>query len=875
MKNLYSLSIRKKFAVIIIPLIVIILFFDYFQIRHNYLDYHDANRLNKAIILGIEINHVVHEIQKERGIATGFISSQGEALASELLLQRKKTDSTLQEFYYETANPELSDLMELHSDDIERLTNFFDRLTDIRKKIDERTITPDQTIKYFSDINTVALNTVNDLINETRDKNVAQQVHAIIYFLKSKESASIERAIGTKAFSHNQIDFQMYNRFTTLVATQKAYIDAFLTIANEESRSYYHHLVQGPDIAELNRMRDVLFENEELQEDPAHWLEVITSKINALKKVEDFMSENIHAHTEKIASAAFKDFWVFLILDFAIGILALWLMTVIVTNLLENVSKLENFTKKISAGDLTKKVYIETRDELGDYAKAFNIMVEEINKSHQALKKQRDYANYLYKNIYQVSIVVFQNIQQGIFLLDKDFKISKLYSKATETIFDKHKIAGENFANFMRPLIIPRELEALEMFMRHLFNPEMDEDVVNQLNPVEQVKIYTEKSGVVTPKYIRVSFTRIIRNDKIRNIMVTISDETESILLQQHLDESEKKKKQETEQVLSILKIDPAVMRGFIYNSKKELRNISERYEEGKSDDYRKLLDFTFERIHNLKGNAVVIGLELMGNKFHSIEESITNLKDKVARGKDFLTILYEIDEADKMMDDMAEMLRKVANIYKNLPSEGQVASNIMVIDSLEKGVELISNQVGKTVDFNFKNEKNLVIPEHYLNPFKDAMIQLIRNSISHGIEKPEVRKSLKKPEKGQITVELDQEDKELLIRYVDDGSGLELQKIRNKAVAKGLITEFQEKSMKDDKIVELIFQNGFSTSDEVDKHSGRGQGMNLVKSIIEEQDGSFTINYEEGKFFEMNIRIPVTNFDEQEKTGINEIIDR
>ncbi len=203
-----------------------------------------------------------------------------------------------------------------------------------------------------------------------------------------------------------------------------------------------------------------------------------------------------------------------------------------------------------------------------------------------------------------------------------------------EKIFGLSKISGENFANFMRPLIIPRDLEALEMFMRHLFNEDMDEDVVNQLNPIEQVKIYSETDGIVTTKYIRVNFTRIWRRDRIANIMVTVSDETESVLLQKHLEDAEKKKKQETEQVLSILKIDPSLIRGFLYNAKRTLKGISERYEANKDRDLKALLDFTFETIHNLKGNAVVIGLDIMSEKFHEVEEAIESLKLKEVTGK-------------------------------------------------------------------------------------------------------------------------------------------------------------------------------------------------------------------------------------------------
>lgn len=870
MRYLYNLSIRRKFAVVIVPLILTIICFDYLQIRDSYLDYNDAVRLNRAILLGVEINHVVHELQRERSISSGYIANEGQDFTVRLDQQREKTDSTIQQFYSELVKPDFNDLLEIHGDDLDRLRSHFDRISEIREQINILQLTSDQSIEYFSNINTTALNTVSDLINETRDKEIAQQVHAMINFLKSKEYASIERAVGTQAFSLQNMDFTLYNRFTTLVSQQSSYLDAFLTIASLESKEQYSITVQGPHIDEVERLRTVLFANESLDEEtPGYWYNVSTTKINALKKVEDYMSETIYSTTNTIAADVFRTFWTFLIVDVAIGVLAFWLMTTVVSNLLENVSILERFTRKISVGDFSKKVKVDTKDEIGQYARTFNVMVEEIRKSHFALKKERDKARYLYENIYKQSQVVFENVQQGIFLLDKQFKISRLHSKAMVSIFDTDKIAGENFASFMRPLILPRELEALEMFMRHLFNPDMDEEVVNQLNPVERVKIFTDKEGAVSTKYIQVSFTRIERKGVIRNIMVTVSDETKSILLQQHLEEAEAKKKQETEQVLSILKIDPSVMRGFLFNSKKTLNMISDRYENNDGENYGELLQYTFETVHNLKGNASVIGLELMSAKFHSIEESITKLKERKVRGKDFLSILYEIDEADRMMVDMSEMLRKVASIYRKLPSEGQVVSNIMVINTLEKGVENISKEEKKTVGFKFLNETNVVIPEEYINPFKDIMIQLIRNTIVHGIEEASVRKEHGKTKKGHITVALDQEPQsgEYLIHFYDDGEGLNLEKIRKKAVDRNLITEFQAKKLNRAETEELIFHRGFSTSDKADKNSGRGQGMNLIKTIIEEHNGSFLLNGE--KCFDMVIKLPPVFKDSEDEVEI------
>lgn len=866
MKSLYNLPIRAKFGIIIIPLILIIVFFDIFQIRDHFLDYKDSSRLNKAIILGVEINHVVHEVQKERGMSAGYLSSNSNQFMEEMNAQRELTDSTLNAYYQEIKNPELSDLMKLHKADVEKLDNYFDKLTELRNTIDERAITTEESIESFAEINSNALNTVNLLINESRDKEVTQEVHAMSYFLKSKEYASIERALGTQILSSESLDINLFRKFGDLVASQNAYTDAFRIIASTEAESYYDHIVEGKEVEEVNRLRDLIASSDIETVNPNYWYKVVTGKINSLKKVEDYLAESIHNQTEQITEKATWEFWGVVILDLIVAIIAFFLTWTIAANLLNNVERLESFTRKLSAGDLSKKVRIDSKDELGQYAKTFNKMIEEVNKSHKVIRKARDEMKVLYENTYKQSEVILENVQQGIFLLDKDFKISNQYSKATEVIFENGFIAGENFASFMRPLIIPRDLEALEMFMRHLFNEDMDEEVVNQLNPVEEVKIFTDNEGVINTKYVRILFSRVIREDVIQNILVTVSDETESVLLQQHIDDNEANKKLETEQLLSILKIDPSLLRGFLFNSRKGLRLISEEYELNGDNDMGELLDFTFRTIHNIKGNASHTGLQIVTDKLHKIEETLTNLRSKSVKGNDFLSLLYEIDEVDKILIYMSELLRKVADIYKNFPTTGHVVSNILVIDSLEKGLHRISKEIGKDVNFDFDNENNLVIPDHYITPFKDIMIQLIRNSLAHGIEERSERITQGKIEKGTISITLDEGDnKEIVIAYFDDGRGLDIKKIQESAISRGLIPT---KLNDEEKIIDLLFKSGFSTADEIDEYAGRGEGLGLVKSIIEEHKGTFTINSESRKFFEMVIRFPLNETEETESVA-------
>ena len=148
-------------------------------------------------------------------------------------------------------------------------------------------------------------------------------------------------------------------------------------------------------------------------------------------------------------------------------------------------------------------------------------------------------------------------------------------------------------------------------------------------------------------------------------------------------------------------------------------------------------------------------------------------------------------------------------------------------------------------------------------------MVQLIRNSIVHGIEESSVRKEKGKNLKGSITIELDQEpgSGEYLIHYYDDGEGLDLTKIKKKAVDRNLITEFQSDKLSRNEVEALIFERGFSTSEKADNNSGRGQGMNLIKTIVEEHHGSLSLSGE--GFFDMEIKLPPVYQDNEEEAEI------
>ncbi len=143
------------------------------------------------------------------------------------------------------------------------------------------------------------------------------------------------------------------------------------------------------------------------------------------------------------------------------------------------------------------------------------------------------------------------------------------------------------------------------------------------------------------------------------------------------------------------------------------------------------------------------------------------------------------------------------------------------------------------------------------IDQLNDPLVHLVRNSIGHGIESPAVRQAIAKPSKGRITLSAKHSGANVVLTVADDGAGLDVERIRAKAVEKGLISEQAELSERE--IYALIFEPGFSTAQEVSNVSGRGVGMDVVRQAIDALRGSIEVRSEEGKGTTFSLKLPLT----------------
>jgi chemosensory pili system protein ChpA (sensor histidine kinase/response regulator) len=222
-----------------------------------------------------------------------------------------------------------------------------------------------------------------------------------------------------------------------------------------------------------------------------------------------------------------------------------------------------------------------------------------------------------------------------------------------------------------------------------------------------------------------------------------------------------------------------------------------------------------------------------------------------------------DLDNIKDMLDDLVRSsdaaLQQQARVSTEL--QGELLQTRMVrfqgISSrLRRVIRQTAGQLGKKVELEISGEDNEIdrsVQERMIAPLE----HMLRNAVFHGIEKPEQRAAAGKPETGTIRIEIGRDGSYIVMKVSDDGQGMDVERIRRKAIQLGLMAEGDQKP--DHDILQFIMHEGFSTADDVSQIAGRGVGMDVVDTEIKQLGGNLTIHSEWGRGTSFNIRLPLT----------------
>lgn len=229
------------------------------------------------------------------------------------------------------------------------------------------------------------------------------------------------------------------------------------------------------------------------------------------------------------------------------------------------------------------------------------------------------------------------------------------------------------------------------------------------------------------------------------------------------------------------------------------------------------------------------------------IEQAVKDLEDGASRD----------DIVGRLFAANSHMERTVADLQKVVMKMRMVPIN-HVFRKFPKIIRDLCAEKGKMARLDMQG-KETELDKEIVDALGEPLSHIFRNVVDHGIEEPLCRKSAGKPEEGVVTLNAYHEAAQIVIEVADDGKGIDRERIKRKAIEKGLLTGDEGKKLSDREAVNLIFLSGLSTSETLSETSGRGVGMDAVKSAVDAMKGSIEVESTQGEGTTFRLRLPLT----------------
>jgi len=487
---------------------------------------------------------------------------------------------------------------------------------------------------------------------------------------------------------------------------------------------------------------------------------------------------------------------------------------------------------------------------------------------------------------------ILSTVREGLFLLDGDLKIGTIHSQATAQLFQRESVSGISFEDLLRDLVSPKTLAIATKFVKVLWSERTKENLIRSINPLNEVELVVgdkESKGGGEKRYLEFNFHRVRREGAITHVLVAVADVTARVALAAQLKGAQDSAQSQMDAFLSILHVDPNQLSSFLDDSDVAFKMINATLRDPARDSasFRRKIDGLFRQIHSIKGEASAIGLGSMEARAHALESDLAALRERTdLSGDDFLPLLTKFDDIVSHSQSVRDMVTKLASFRDSfgksqaaaapatsgdstgrMPkiSEDAVAAEATLQRSAREGfvasaqqlADRIATDHGKKVVVTCKGHDQ--VPDSYRRPVKDVLIQLIRNSVVHGIEKPADRQAAGKSPEGHIRInfEIVEGGRAFRMTCEDDGRGLTPDKLRKTAVTKGLISQNDAAALSDQEAMMLVFRSGFSTANEVTRDAGRGVGMDVIAEIAARLNGRISLNSELGKNMKLSLSFP------------------
>jgi len=497
-------------------------------------------------------------------------------------------------------------------------------------------------------------------------------------------------------------------------------------------------------------------------------------------------------------------------------------------------------------------------------------VIEEQNRTLEQKVEQRTAA--LNEKTHDINSML-QNMHQGIFTIHGDNQVHPEYSAYLETILETDQVEGENVLEllFTNSDLGSNATDQIKAALAAILG---EDAMMFDFNRHLFVSEYKLSMSDGREKILELDWDPITsEDDVVDKLMVTVRDVTELRGLQAEAE----KQKWELDVIGQILAVSESKFVEFTKTSFEFIEQNEKLIRQTNHFDVDTVASL-FRNMHTIKGNARTYGFCGITDTVHEAEQSYDDLRKSTDPQWDQEILLKELGDVFSIIntyhtvyqDKLAsgshdgifmdtELLSKAKDALEHVnytdtkslrDTLGRIRSILGALDTetVSSVVEGIISSISKVAESLGKIEPKIVIEDHDIRLSSDIAPVLrnvlthgFRNSLDHGLEAPAERAAAGKPEQGTITLSVENEGNGVVLKLYDDGRGLALERIRQKAIDCGILGADTE--MTDEELAGLIFHSGFSTAEQVSDVSGRGVGMDAVKRFLKDIGGDISIH--------------------------------
>ena len=259
---------------------------------------------------------------------------------------------------------------------------------------------------------------------------------------------------------------------------------------------------------------------------------------------------------------------------------------------------------------------------------------------------------------------ILETVNEGLFLLDSEFRIGSQYSAALTDIFRRDNLAGVNLIELLRGIVPETTLNIARDYIGLYFGKRVNQNLVDDLNPLNEVEVHfgTDDSQFQT-RYLGFEFRRVVVDDELSHLLVTVNDITARVALERELQESRVRSTAQLDMLIDILHIEPEMLTDFLCGSERALGKINSILKRSAKgiDVYKTKLDQIFREIHVVKGEASALGLKSVQDHAHELEDLIVDLQERqTISGSDFLPLTIKLDELLGHIQSVRELVARL-----------------------------------------------------------------------------------------------------------------------------------------------------------------------------------------------------------------------